>query len=273
MKLLHYGEIDFPRQLKQKTMRAIKDNTTSPEEVAVLNIRIGEFVADALKQFAQHQNFSLEKEVDLIGGQGQTLWHLPLPSLFEGRDVSRAHMDISEISIIAANTGITTMGNFRVSDMALGRQGCPIFSALDSLLVCHPTKNRAIQNIGGIANFSIIPAGDVRGHFDFDTGPGNVFIDAAVRYFTNGGKEYDKDGAMGAKGKVNQKIVDEVLAGPYFVHEIPKTTGRETFGDGFAEDLCQKMVAEGASAEDCVATITRVTAQSLLQHYSFLHLP
>lgn len=267
MRLLHYGEIDFPAQLKQKTMRAIKENQTSPEEVSVLNIRLGEFVADALQQFATKEGFSLKEDVDLIGGQGQTLWHLPLPDLFPGRDVSRAHMDIAEISIIAAKTGITTMGNFRVSDMALGRQGCPIFSALDSLLVNHETKNRAVQNIGGIANFSISPAGNVEGHYDFDTGPGNVFVDAAVRYFTDGKQEYDKDGAMGAKGTVDQKIVDEVLSNPYFKHDIPKTTGRETFGDGLAEDICKQMTNNGASPEDCVATITRVTAQSLLEHY------
>lgn len=267
MKLLHHGEIPFPAKLKQKTMRVIKDNQTSPEEISVLNIRTGEFVASALEQFASQEGFDMKDDVDLIGGQGQTLWHLPLPDLFPGRDVSRAHMDIAEISIIAAKTGITTMGNFRVSDMALGRQGCPIFSALDSLLVNHPTKNRAVQNIGGIANFAVSPAGDVEGHYDFDTGPGNVFIDAAVRYFTNGQHEYDKDGEMGAKGTVDQRIVDEVLAGPYFQHDIPKTTGRETFGDSMAEDICKRMERGGASPEDCVATITRITAQALLDHY------
>ncbi|SMQ46752.1 unnamed protein product [Zymoseptoria tritici ST99CH_1A5] len=267
MRLLHHGEVPFPSTLKSKTMCAIASNTTSPEEVSVLNIRIGEFVASALQTFATEHNFSLRDDIDLIGGQGQTLRHLPLPSLFPDRDVSRAHMDIGEISIIAANTGITTMGNFRVSDMSLGRQGCPIFSALDSLLVNHPTKNRAVQNIGGIANFSISPAGDVQGHYDFDTGPGNVFVDAAMRYFTKGEREYDRDGALGAAGKVDQSIVDEVLSNPYFAHEISKTTGRETFGDTMAEDICKRMVVNGASPEDAVATITRVTAQSLHEHY------
>lgn len=108
-----------------------------------------------------------------------------------------------------------------------------------------------MQNIGGIVNFSVLPKGDAEGCYDFDTGPGNVHIDAAVRYFTNGEREYDKDGAMGAMGTVNQSIVDEVLAGPYFRHDIPKTTGRETFGDRIVEDLCDKMTAGKGSYGEC----------------------
>ena len=90
---------------------------------------------------------------------------------------------------------------------------------------------------------------------------------SAVRYFSNGERYYDKDGVMGAAGKVQQYIVDEVLAGPYFVHGIPKTTGRETFGDTWSEDLYKWMLADGATPEDCVATITRITAQSLAEAY------
>ncbi|KAF4178299.1 hypothetical protein CNMCM8694_009231 [Aspergillus lentulus] len=244
MQLLHYGEFPMPKKLKARVMKLIKENKTTPEEMAIVNIQLGEVITDAVKWFAQKNNFSLASDVDLIGGQGQTIWHLPLPELFEGNQ-SRAHLDMGEIAIIAAGTGVTSLGNFRV----------------------HPTLNRAVQNIGGIANFSILPRGAVEECYDFDTGPGNVFIDAAVRYFTNGQQEYDKDGAMGQKGKVDQSVVDRVLQGPYFVHDIPKTTGRETFGDRMAEDICDEMLARGATPEDCVATITRITAQSLADAY------
>jgi Anhydro-N-acetylmuramic acid kinase len=137
--------------------------------------------ADAIILFAEENSINLERDVDIIAGQGQvwvaflcitlnslasiclqTIWHLPLPDLFEGNQI-RSHLDVSEIAIIAARTGITSLSQFRVGDMALGRQGCPLFAALDSLLLNHPTLNRAVQNIGGIANFSILPAGDIEG--------------------------------------------------------------------------------------------------------------
>ncbi|KAK5196082.1 hypothetical protein LTR99_008109 [Exophiala xenobiotica] len=266
MQLLHAGEVEFDGDLKKRVMRLIKENKTTPEEISIVNIQLGEFAGNAIIQFAKEQGFSLQDDVDLIAGQGQTIWHLPLPELFEG-DQQRAHLDMAEISIIAAKTGITSLGNFRVSDMALGRQGCPLFVAWDGLCATHPTKNRAVQNIGGIANITMLPKGDPRLGYDFDTGPGNVFIDAAVRYFTNGKQQYDKDGKMGAAGKVDQSIVDEVLAGPYFVHEIPKTTGRETFGDTIGEEICERMLANGATPEDCIATITRITAKALADAY------
>ena len=266
MQLLHAGEVGFDGDLKKRVMRLIKENKTTPEEISIVNIQLGEFAADAILQFAKEQGFSLQDDVDIIAGQGQTIWHLPLPEMFEGNQ-ERAHLDMAEISIIAAKTGVTSLSNFRVSDMALGRQGCPLFVAWDGLCATHPTKNRAVQNIGGIANITMLPKGDIRQGYDFDTGPGNVFIDAAVRYFTHGKQQYDKDGKMGAVGKVDQSIVDEILAGPYFVHDIPKTTGRETFGDETAENICERMLAKGASPEDCVATITRITAKALADAY------
>ena len=164
-------------------LRLIHENKTSPEEIAIVNIQLGECAANAVKQFAKREGFSLQEEVDLIAGQRQTIWHLPLPEVFEG-DHIRAYLDMAEISIIAAQNDITALSNFRVSDMALRRQRCPLFVAWDSLYATHPSENRAVQNIGGIANITMLSAGDVREDYDFDAGPGNAFIDGFIRPFS-----------------------------------------------------------------------------------------
>jgi len=174
---------------------------------------------------------------------------------------------MAEMAIIAARTGKTTVSNFRVGEQAYGRQGGPLTALLDALVLVHPSRTRACQSIGDIASVCFIPAGDVEECYEFDVGPGTILIDAAVRYFTDGEKERDDHGMMGRNGKVDQRVVDNFLKGPYFVHSIPKTCGREMFSDSMAYDLCERMTDNSISPEDCIATITRITAQSIVQHY------
>lgn len=244
----------------------LRETQTTPSLMSQLNVQLGVMFGDAITEFCEKYEVALDS-IDLIGSHGQTIWLLSLPREGETQSV----FCLGEGTVISSMTGITTVTDFRMAEQAVGRQGAPLVALIDGLLLRHPTKTRVCQNIGGIANLCFIPPdseGGVDAMVDWDCGPGNMFIDAAMRYFTNGEMEYDKDGLWGAQGTVNQVIVDRFLAeNPYCNKMPPKTTGREVFGDHEAQALIDECLAAGMSQYDTVATLTRITGQNIIKQY------
>lgn len=223
------------------------------------NFIVGEWFAAAARDAVRSAGSALSA-VDLIGSHGQTVYHIPPGT--QGRCPST--LQIGEPAVIAERTGITTVGHFRPRDMAAGGHGAPLVSYLDALLFTHDTETRAVLNIGGIANVTVLPPRrSGQAPVAFDTGPGNMVIDYVVTTITGGALTYDMDGRLATAGQVDTSLLESWLAEPYFAQVPPKTTGRDRFGAPYAAQLLADGRARGLLDADVVATVTALTAVSV----------
>jgi len=192
---------------------------------------------------------------------GQTIFHESESVEYLGHRVAST-LQIGEAAVVSERTGLWTISNFRERDIAAGGKGAPLVSIVDYLLFRHRRIGRVALNIGGIANITIIPPGAERFQvLAFDTGPGNMVIDALVTHMTGGKKHYDQDGKIARRGKIHPRLLESMLSDPYFAFGPPKTAGREQFGQDFANGL----IASGLPLPDLIATATELTARSIAQ--------
>jgi anhydro-N-acetylmuramic acid kinase len=247
----------YPSAVRKKVLEIGEQKTCTAGDISALNFLLGKLFAEAVVKLCKKKKISL-KTIDIIGSHGQTIYHNP-----KGKVPST--LQIGEPSIIAHRTGITTVADFRPMDVAAGGQGAPLVPFADHILFSHRTKNRVLQNIGGIANLTFLPAGGQIGDIiAFDTGPGNMIIDQLVCRTTGGKLTFDKGGKIAAASNVNQKILNAMLKHPYLRRQPPKTTGREMFGEIF----CDKFRSQTIANEDMIATATAFTAVSIADAYS-----
>lgn len=264
--LAHEG-FRYPAVLRKSVLAAMNAKSTTTAELARLNWRLGMAYAEAVKATVKQHKIKL----DLLGCHGQTLYHQASSEPYAGKSFA-CTWQAGEAAIIARELGVPVVSNFRAADMVVGGQGAPLVPLLDFALFAHPKRGRVLQNIGGIANLTALPA-DTAGDkvVAFDTGPGNMVIDALAQ--TLFGKLYDRNGAIAAKGRVLEPVLERMLCDPYFTLKPPRTTGREQFGREYAAQFLAACRRSSRNREDALATATALTAESIARSFRQFVLP
>jgi anhydro-N-acetylmuramic acid kinase len=260
---LAFTTLPYPAEIRKTVLEVSHDGDI--ETLCWLNFALGELFAEAALKVIEVANID-RKRVQLVGSHGQTVRHLPPNrNSFAIHSVSRVGtLQIASPAVIAMRTGIPVVSDFRAKDMAAGGQGAPLVPLVDWLLLRHPNKTRIALNIGGIANLTVLPAkAKVSDVLAFDTGPGNMLIDGAIRHFSGGVLNYDRDGEWARQGRVDKNLLHWLMSHPFLLQSPPKSTGREMFGEAFLREVIKRANSLGLTQNDTVATLTAFTAESI----------
>jgi anhydro-N-acetylmuramic acid kinase len=264
VELLGHVGVAYPGDVRAAVLRAMDSDAISVAELSRLNWRLGEVYADAVEK-AQND---VGVKVELVGCHGQTVYHQGAAEEYLGKNV-RTTWQMGEASVIAERLRVPVVSDFRPADVAAGGQGAPLVPMLDYCMFRSAEVSRVLLNLGGIANLTAIPAdADIDGVMAFDTGPGNMVIDACMRRLYE--REFDENGAVARTGNVLKDVVEKILKEGYFSALPPKSCGREQFGEMFVSRLiamCRKAGGQEDRDEDVVATATALTVASLMDAY------
>ena len=275
VRLLAFATVPYPSRLRRQLLGIAGGEHTTAETISQLNFLLGDLFAEAALKVCRRAAVSPQR-LSVIGSHGQTIFH---QGFHQGRAAPPQHrpsplrssvaagrastLQIGEPAIIAERTGAPVVADFRAADIAAGGQGAPLVPLVDYLLLRDARQGTVALNLGGIANVTLIPAGarpeDVLG---FDTGPGNMVMDALVRRFTKGRKTYDAGGRLAARGKVLEPLLARALGLPFFKRQPPKSAGREQFGGRFVSRYFLR--PRGARSSDLLRTAAELTARSIV---------
>ena len=264
VELLAFRALPYAENVRRRIFNLFQPETGRVDEICQMNFIIGEIFAEAARAVVRDAALDIG-DIDLIGSHGQTVYHLPpqkntphIPSTLQ----------LGEAAVIAHRTGIQTIADFRVGDLAAGGQGAPLVPYADYLLFRRSDRTIALQNIGGISNVTLIPAGASEAEvLAADTGPGNMIIDAVMEFTTDGREKFDHGGRLAAVGQPCEALVAEWMNHQFIRATPPKTTGREEFGVDFARRAIEASRARQLSDSDTVATVTEFTARTIFDYY------
>lgn len=258
---LGFVSVPYTPELRHLILRNSNPVGSSVLDVSQLNARLSLVYAEAAHAAVREAGLLME-EVDLVGCHGQTVHHVPVPRDCAGEAV-RSSLQLGDPAVLANLLNVPVVGDFRTADMALGGQGAPLVPYFDYVYFTSDAESRLLLNIGGIANMTVLSAGTTRDEIvAFDTGPGNMLMDLVARHFFE--EPFDPDGSLAARGEINHSLLAHVLEQEYFMREPPKSTGREAFGEAFAQEIGLFEL----EPHDALATATALTSYSIYQAYA-----
>lgn len=259
VQLRHFVTSPYPKEVREALLRVASGHKVAAGFISHLGILLGRLYSEAVKDVCRAAGAPLDR-LDLIGSHGQTIFHQSDPGDFCGRPVAST-LQIGEAAVLAEETGVTAVSDFRPADMAAGGTGAPLIPLVDFLLFRDPRRGRVLLNLGGIANLTLLPpACGIDQIRAFDSGPGNMVIDALVRRLDADSPGFDAGGRLALSGRPIPALLESLLADPYFRRKPPKSAGREQFGGAFVERM---LAAASAGAADLVCTAAELTARTV----------
>lgn len=266
VRLVAFENSPYPAGVRGDIFALFDPCNATVDRVGKMNVLLGELYAEAALSVIGKAGLSAE-DVSVIGSHGQTIYHAPSMEPYHGRNVHYT-VQIGEGAVIAARTGIPCVSDFRPADMAVGGQGAPLVPFTEYLLYREEHRTLLLQNIGGIGNMTVIPAGCSPGEvYAFDSGPGNMIIDGVVERLYPGQLTMDIGGAIARSGTADPRLLGRLQQEAYYSQPLPKSTGRELFGSSYIDKLLHDAETLGMQAEDIVATVTMLTAWSIGDAY------
>ena len=254
----------------QRRLRAVSQPTVALEELTILHAEVARQHAAAVLACLAEWHLPAA-EIDLLASHGQTIWHSPAHQRPGHAYAHHATLQIGDGDHLAAGTGIITVADFRQKHVAHGHEGAPLAGYADALLFARPGENRLLLNLGGIANFTWLPAAGGP-PFVTDTGPANTLLDAVVRQHFPG-LSFDAEGGLAAQGTPHPALLAALLAHPFFGAPLPKTTGPELFNLAFVQAAQHRTSTEALPAPDLLATLVELTAASIAAAVQTLPVP